>query len=84
MVPATSTSQPRNLKSTPLVFPCIQFHSSTFPFIQKKKKKKKREKRKEKKKKKKRKKSNKKLNTEAGTLRVNHVSYDTDTDLITK
>lgn len=32
----------------------------------------------------KKKKSNKKLNTEAGTLRVNHVSYDTDTDLITK
>lgn len=52
-----------------------QFHSSSFPFIQKKRKKKgKREKRS----------NNKKLNKEAGTLRINHVSYDIDTDLITK
>lgn len=48
-----------------------QFHSSSFPVIQKKRKKEKRS-------------NNKKLNKEAGTLRINHVSYDIDTDLITK
>ena len=42
------------------------------PFIPKKKKKKEKES------------NNKKLNKEAGTLRVNRVSYDNDTDLITK
>lgn len=76
MVPATFTSQPRNLKSTPSVFPCtlnFTLHLS-LSFKKKEKKKRKKEKRS----------NNKKLNKEAGTLRINHVSYNIDTDLITK